>query len=956
MRNVYFFLVIAALIVFPFISSAQYITPGNNLNLTLDELVNTSSGVVTFVDGAYQINSAFTLSATDTLRIDQEAIVRIASGIRPQIYGTIISDPESGYVHFTAIDTTSSSKNYKGFRFDDSPSNVFRNTIFTYGGGIQLIGTEALFEYCTFRKNGSSNVSAVITYSSCSPIIRYCSFIENARAAIGSGANVNGSPRIMYNVFIHNTTDNSNRPQINLGPGAADSIYIVGNYIEGFYTRAGGIGISNLMAIGSTKVVVRDNYVINNRFGYTQIGVNIFGHIVDNYFIDNNIENSPALGGSGVNFLTSGEGNTAIVKRNVIKGNLWGATIQGNANPQFGTEDDPGENVFYENGNSGITYALYNNTPLNVTAIGNYWGTNDPNVAEDYIFHKPDDATLGLVTYMPIKTLEPKILTFLFSASENPQLTLDVYADINHDTHTINATLPPGTDVTVLVPEIVVELGIITDPTGGQPTDFRLPVEYNVTTPHGDVAVYTVTVDVQPWDLKVTFIVLDEENNPIGDAVITFNGVTNVAGDYQFAGLSPGDYDYTVELDGFITQTGQVEIIDQDVTVTVVLEEIGQLVELKEGWSMISSYLVPEDNDLTVIFAKQTLAGNMVIMLNNAGIFWPGQNINTLKTWNPYIGYKLKMTEDDFVNFKGLEVVDKTINLNKGINYLPVLTNAAIESAVIFEQLDGQLILAFDINNNLIYWPEGGINTLLTLEPGSAYLLNLVGPASLTYPDVIDGKIKTTKLPAITTANPWSIVKTGAYHIISIYETALTGFAAEDIIGAFSSKGQCVGMVQKSDQTGNLGLVLYGNDFTTDEVDGLMQNEEIHFKVYRVATGEIEEIVPVWDNTKPNEGLFVEYGLSAISQFKAEMTSVTITDKYNFSLYPNPAAESVNIVGSFPKSVRAFIVEPTGRIVNQIELNGNFTKVDISQLKSGIYLIQLFDGDQLLFTEKMLVP
>jgi hypothetical protein len=87
---------------------------------------------------------------------------------------------------------------------------------------------------------------------------------------------------------------------------------------------------------------------------------------------------------------------------------------------------------------------------------------------------------------------------------------------------------------------------------------------------------------------------------------------------------------------------------------------------------MISSYLVPEDNDLTVIFAKQTLAGNMVIMLNNAGIFWPGQNINTLKTWNPYIGYKLKMTEDDFVNFKGLEVVDKTINLNKGINYLPV--------------------------------------------------------------------------------------------------------------------------------------------------------------------------------------------------------------------------------------------------------------------------------------------
>jgi len=154
-------------------AQAQYITPGNSLSLSLDDLVSSSDGVVTGADGIYQVNGALTISATDTLRINQEALIRVASGIRLEFEGTLISDPIEGKVHFTAIDTTNSAANFKGFRFSDSPANLMRNTIVSYGGGLQLISSEAIFEYCTFRHNGSSNVSAVITYSSCSPVIRY---------------------------------------------------------------------------------------------------------------------------------------------------------------------------------------------------------------------------------------------------------------------------------------------------------------------------------------------------------------------------------------------------------------------------------------------------------------------------------------------------------------------------------------------------------------------------------------------------------------------------------------------------------------------------------------------------------------------------------------------------------------------------------------------------------------
>lgn len=550
---------------------AQYVTPGNNLSLSLDQLVSLSGGVVSFSNNTYFVNSALTIAATDTLRINQPAVVRVASGIRIEVSGTIISDPVSGMVYFTAIDTTTASTNFRGFRFDNSQGNVFRNTDVSYGGGLQLIASSALFEYSSFRKNGSSNVSAVITYSASSPIIRYCLFYENARSAIGSGANVTGSPHIIGNILIRNTTDNSNRPQINIGPGAADSIYIISNYIEGFYTMAGGIGISNLLSTGSTKAVVRDNYVVNNRYGYAQIGNNISSVITDNYFGGNNIQGLPASGGSGINFQASGSGNTAIVRRNIITGNLWGVTIQSSANPNFGTANDPGGNIFYENGNTGDIFALYNNTALPVTAIGNYWGTNDPLEAEAYIFHQPDQASLGLVTYLPILELHPNVLSFAFLPDDNPTLTTAIFGTIDQNDLTITATVPAGTDLTQLVPQITLPFGVASDPNGGIPTDFSAPVVYEVLTPHGQSASYTVTVSVEQLTYSLDFVVLGIGGQAVTDAVISLNGTPNPAGNYNFSQLLPGSYYYQITHPAYNTLEATVEITDQNLSITAQL-------------------------------------------------------------------------------------------------------------------------------------------------------------------------------------------------------------------------------------------------------------------------------------------------------------------------------------------------------------------------------------------------
>lgn len=485
---------------------AQYTSPGDNLTLSLSDLVELSDGAVIQDEDGFIINDDIIIALTDVLEITDEALVRVAQGVRLEFQGNFISDPVSGHVTFTAADTTSSSENFRGFRFEDSEQVVFRNTTVKYGGGIQLIGAQAEFDQCIIRNNGTSNVTGgSITYSNTSPIINECLFLENTAPAVGSGANVFGSPQITNNTIISNTMNNQNRPQLNLGPGVAgDTLRIENNYIEGFNDNAGGIAISNLFGAGTNiLVVVRNNVVVNNRYGYTQIGNQINSFIEDNVFEDNNIQGNPNLGGSGLNFVAANQTSSSTIRRNVISGNLWGITTQmgdsgsGDATLlNLGTEDDPGGNVFFGNENGGVTYAFFNNTPVEHNAIGNYWGDNTAEFAESVIFHQPDNSSYGLVTYEPINTLHPEFEVFLFLAENNPSLDEDLEGDFDSESGEIRFEVAPGTDISSLLPAAEVALGVTSDTELEAVQNFTNPVVYTLSVPHGDEQEWTVIVEV----------------------------------------------------------------------------------------------------------------------------------------------------------------------------------------------------------------------------------------------------------------------------------------------------------------------------------------------------------------------------------------------------------------------------------------------------------------------------
>lgn len=400
----------------------QYSTPGTGVNWDLADIVSNASGVMTFEGTKYLLWSNLTISQNDTLHVLTDELLQINAGVEINVLGTFLSNPPVLF-HISAMDTTA---HFKGLYFDNSDGSVIEKCKIEYGGGIKLIDADVTFDSCIIGKHNQANCTGTIDMINSSPVIRNSMIYDNMGPAVLSAANGNSSPQIIDNQLLQNCTSNLNMPQINLGTSSpADSIRIIGNTISGLYDNSGGIAVATL-AGGTIRAIIQENLIENNRYGITAYGMNIYTLIFGNQILNNNIQGDPMLGGSGINFWGD-QTNQSMISGNEISGNLWGITVQNQALPNLGQVDpdtiNEGKNLIYDNGNNGTIYALYNNTPNNLFAENNYWGTFDPEEAESYIFHQPDDPALGFVDYLPIKDY----ITSIPDQNNDVQTTLEFY-------------------------------------------------------------------------------------------------------------------------------------------------------------------------------------------------------------------------------------------------------------------------------------------------------------------------------------------------------------------------------------------------------------------------------------------------------------------------------------------------------------------------------------------------
>ena len=383
-----------------FVSNAQWTSPGDGTTYTLPDLVAITDGVVTngTNTNGFIINADLTISTNDVLKIDNQVARIDVDDALITINGSMVCT-NSDRVKLYGLNET----HHFSMRFENATDCNIKLMYFSDGAGIKIIESDNVtFDDVKFVFFTRDYSTAVIDIFNCDPVIKNCYFMLNDGPAISSPANGQASPQILNCDFDTNVKD-GNTPQINLGPGGEDTIRIVGNEIYTIMATwyVGGISVADLLGTGSTKVLLKNNIIREGRYGYNQQGYNISSVIEGNQFTNNNHESDPMNGGSGISIYGYSTNNKAVLRNNVITGNLWGITAIYFHDIDMGTEDEWGYNEIHDNGNSAKIYDLYNNSSCDIMAVGNNWGTIDENDIEDHIVHQYDDPSYGVVTFIP---------------------------------------------------------------------------------------------------------------------------------------------------------------------------------------------------------------------------------------------------------------------------------------------------------------------------------------------------------------------------------------------------------------------------------------------------------------------------------------------------------------------------------------------------------------------------
>jgi hypothetical protein len=391
-----------------------------------------------------------------------------------------------------------------------------------------------------------------------------------------------------------------------------------------------------------------------------------------------------------------------------------------------------------------------------------------------------------------------------------------------------------------------------------------------------------------------------------------------------------------------------------------IIEELNmyeeQFIEIPEGWSGFSSFLDPKSPLVTHTVAP--IIDDLVIMQTLTKMYYPSQGINTIGFWQTYYGFKIKVDSDVVLPIMGCMEEDTQISLQTTWNIFPVLSNCNVQLTEFLDPVIDDIIVVKEIGGNNIFWPEMNIATLKTLLPGKAYMAAVSQNLLVTFPNCPGNDLKSGNYnaPEFKNLTHWNNpAPTATNHSIAIQVNAMQEFETGDFIGAFSQEGYCAGLSQITDVDQNQIITIFGNDVTTFENDGLMQDELISFKLYRPSAGKEFNLLVSYDqNMGPDNGLYTDNGLSAISEILFDPTNIEDKTGKNIVIFPNPTSGRFEIIsGDDARPYTVNIYSISGSQVFSSRANGN-TAINLDDLNKGIYIVKIETDDFVKF-EKLIL-
>lgn len=371
--------------------------------------------------------------------------------------------------------------------------------------------------------------------------------------------------------------------------------------------------------------------------------------------------------------------------------------------------------------------------------------------------------------------------------------------------------------------------------------------------------------------------------------------------------------------------------------------EARQYIELAQGWSMISSYVVAPQMNLDSIFFD--IVSNVGLMKDDMGSsYWPFFGVNQIGNWVSEEGYKLYMTGIDTLVIAGdnVDPLLTPINLPYGWSMMGYLLSTPANPIGIFSPINGLFDMVKD-GNGQVYWPMFGFNSMGNMMPDKGYAIYTNTATSLYFP-VGPTNVAKTYNKEIDSKQYGKPANTGANMIVGIPLQAWETLpAVGDEVAVFNASGQLVGSGVFANTV--MAIAVWGDNDQTSSKDGLLENETFELRIYNQADKSEQTLFVNWSQGSANyvtDEIAIAGKISMIESFSTSLgqnmpnpaSSVTEIE-YNLGNDANVEISIFNILGSKIEV-----------LVSKSQLAGTYkVQFDTRNLPAGTYFYKLRTDD-----------
>jgi len=369
-----------------------------------------------------------------------------------------------------------------------------------------------------------------------------------------------------------------------------------------------------------------------------------------------------------------------------------------------------------------------------------------------------------------------------------------------------------------------------------------------------------------------------------------------------------------------------------------------QELNLPSGWSMFSTYMQADDMALDVLLTP--IIDNVIIAKDYLGAaYLPEYNFNGVGDLTVGWGYQIKTDAASDLEISGTYMTpeDNPVDLAAGWNMIGYLRMEAAAADLVLAELNDadNLIIAKDYLG-AAFLPEYNFNGIGDLEPGYGYQIKTNNAGTLNFNsndqqyrssamEVTPNNVKHFELAA----------NTGSNMTIGIFADAWkVSPRLGDEIAAYNSNGDLIGSAIYS--TPLTVLTVWGDDATTNKVDGLSNGEAMTFKIWNKRYNSTQDlIVKEWVE---GANAYQTDAINLIGAIEAVEYSSVINQ---LGVYPIPAKHELNVDMQLAQSetVTVSIFNLIGKLIvtssYEMAEGINTIKLDIEALSDGAYLCKV---------------